>query len=186
MNRTELEDLFPLEQRPLPLLSRSQDAVLEHVYQPLEHARVDTQQRVRNARMYAAGSAVEALVGCLLPVLDTLEAILSQTQEFPAEEQAYFQNWLRSLSACQKRLLRVLEREGLAPIEAVGRPVDLSVHDVIKVHPRPHVEEPRVVEELEKGYRFRDRVLRDAKVIAEVPLEQTQNSVAGETRDMST
>ena len=180
MNRTVLEDLFPLEQKPLPLLSRSQDAVLQHVYQPLEHAEVGTQQRVRNARMYAAGSGVETLVGRLLPVLDALEALLSQTSQLGAEENAYFQNWLRSLSACQKRLLRVLEREGLAPIEAVGRPVDLSVHDVIKVHPRPHAGEPRVIEELEKGYRFRDRVLRDAKVVAEVPLDQTQDTVADE------
>lgn len=170
--RSELEELFPLEQRPHPLLSRGQESVLDHVYRPLEHEEISTQQRVRSARLYAAGSPVESLVVQLLPVLDTLQSLLEQSDALLEEKNEYLENWLRSLSACQKRLLRVLERAGLAAIPALGLPVDLSVHDVIKIVPRPGVGEPRVIQELEKGYRFRDRVIRDAKVIAEVPPEQ--------------
>ncbi len=176
--RKDLEELFPLEQRPLSLLSRSQESVLDHVYRPLEHEEVTAQQRVRNARLYSAGSAVENLVAQLLPVLDVLGSLLEQQEQLGLERNQYFENWLRSLSACQKRLLRVLERTGLSSIESLGQPVDFSVHDVVKVQPRPGVTEPRVVQELEKGYRFRDRVIRDAKVVAEVPPEQAQQTLA--------
>ncbi|MBE7560520.1 nucleotide exchange factor GrpE [bacterium] len=173
MRRNDLEELFPLEQRPLSLVSRSHESVLDHVYRPLENEEVSTQQRVRNARLYAAGSALENLVTQLLPVLDTLSLLLDQVDQLGVERNVYFDNWLRSLAACHKRLVRVLERMGLSAVESVGRPVDFSVHDVIKVHPRPGVSEPRIIQELEKGYRFRDRVIRDAKVVAEVPPEET-------------
>jgi molecular chaperone GrpE (heat shock protein) len=177
LKRAELEELFPLEQRPEPLLSQSGKAVLDHVYEPLEHADISVQQRVRNARLFAAGASVEALVSRLLPVLDSLDSLLKQIPSLEIEGNDYFDNWIRALQASYKKMLKALEREGLEPLESEGLAVDLALHDVLEVIPREGVTEARVIKEEEKGYRFRDRIIRDAKVIAEVPVNNNSDAV---------
>ncbi|HKQ18584.1 MAG TPA: nucleotide exchange factor GrpE, partial [Candidatus Eisenbacteria bacterium] len=63
-------------------------------------------------------------------------------------------------------LMQVLRREGLEPIQSKGAPFDPSVHDAIAVAKAPaNVAPGTVIEEASPGYRFKDRVLRHAKVI---------------------
>lgn len=53
----------------------------------------------------------------------------------------------------------------ITPIESVGQPLDPNVHEVLQQVPLPEAEPGSVIQEVEKGYRIHDRVLRPAKVI---------------------
>jgi molecular chaperone GrpE len=76
-----------------------------------------------------------------------------------------FQNWLEAVGGVSVRLNRVLERVGLTPISSVGTEVDLAIHDVVATVRNNNYPENTVVEERQKGYYFRGRLLRDAKVV---------------------
>jgi molecular chaperone GrpE len=53
----------------------------------------------------------------------------------------------------------------VAAIEAAGQPFDPSLHEAMQQVPDDSVAPNTVVEELQKGYRLRDRLLRPARVI---------------------
>ncbi|MEM2536489.1 MAG: nucleotide exchange factor GrpE, partial [Candidatus Hadarchaeales archaeon] len=63
-----------------------------------------------------------------------------------------------------KQLLKVLEEEGLEPIQAVGKKFDPFLHEAVDRVEVPGMEEGTVVEELQRGYRFRSKILRASKV----------------------
>lgn len=58
-----------------------------------------------------------------------------------------------------------LAKQGVEPIEAVGRPFDEHLHEAMMQREVEDAEPGTVVEELQKGYRLGDRVLRHSKVI---------------------
>jgi len=64
-------------------------------------------------------------------------------------------------------LLQLLDQEGVEPILAEGWPFDPTVHEAVSTvsHREKGVEPNTVVEEVEKGYRLGERLLRPAKVI---------------------
>ena len=64
-----------------------------------------------------------------------------------------------------KKLLKLLEDEGVRPIESVGKPFDVAYHDALLQVENEAVAPGMVMEEHEKGYCLNDRVLRHAKVI---------------------
>ena len=60
--------------------------------------------------------------------------------------------------------MRVLEKSGLETIQAEGKPFDPNIHDAIMQVERDDVEPNTVVQELQKGYKLHDRVIRPATV----------------------
>jgi molecular chaperone GrpE len=58
----------------------------------------------------------------------------------------------------------VLEKEGLKPIPAKGKKFDPNYHEAMCKRTDENVEDEIVLTEFEKGYTFRERVLRTAKV----------------------
>ena len=63
-----------------------------------------------------------------------------------------------------RQLLQVLSEAGLSPIEAVGKPFDPHLHNAVMQTETDEYEPGTVVEELQRGYRFKDRVLRPTMV----------------------
>jgi len=105
-----------------------------------------------------AAHAHERLVKELLPVIDDLERALE------AAEQHDEAKVIDGVRLVRDSLLRSLEREGLAEIEADGK-FDPHVHEALLTQPAEGAEEGDVVQVLQKGYRLGDRVLRPARVI---------------------
>jgi molecular chaperone GrpE len=72
------------------------------------------------------------------------------------------------------KMVKILEKQGLVPFESLGKPFDVEYHDALMQIPREDVPPSTVVEEVERGYMFNDKVLRHAKVVVsmtpEVPL----------------
>ena len=72
--------------------------------------------------------------------------------------------WVGGIAAIDRKLRLLLDSEGLTPIEAVGKPFDPHEHEAVTQEVTTAVPEGTVTQELQRGYRIRDRVLRPAMV----------------------
>jgi molecular chaperone GrpE len=123
----------------------------------------NVQKRRKNETEGALRYANESLVRGLLPVLDDLDRALASA---PAGAEGADDPIRAGVTLVRDRLMNVLRQEGLAPIHSKGAPFDPTLHDAISVAPAPPgVSHGTVLEEASVGYRFKDRVLRHAKVV---------------------
>jgi len=75
-----------------------------------------------------------------------------------------FEALAKGVDMIHRQLLQLLEQEGLKPMETVGQPFNPEFHEaVMRVESDEH-EEGTVVEELQRGYILKDRVIRPAMV----------------------
>ncbi|HEY8797041.1 MAG TPA: nucleotide exchange factor GrpE, partial [Candidatus Dormibacteraeota bacterium] len=72
--------------------------------------------------------------------------------------------WARGLELSVRKLEEALRAHGLEAIDAVGKPFDPAVHEAIGHEESAEHPEDTVVQELRRGYRIRDRVVRPALV----------------------
>ena len=103
-----------------------------------------------------------------LPVLDDLERALdNSSNDFDTGA------WVEGIRLIYRKLKGVLEDRGLCYVECVGEDFDPSVHEAVMC-----VEgaEGKVCEEVQKGYKLKDRLLRPSKVT--VGKEQTDSADA--------
>ncbi len=105
-------------------------------------------------------NANESLILSLIPVLDDLVRSLSHGKESKDYDAFY-----KGIELIYAKLSKVLEQQGLAPFESVGRPFDVEYHDALLQVPKGDVPPHTVIEEIERGYKLYDKVLRHAKVI---------------------
>jgi len=101
--------------------------------------------------------AKSVLILNLLPVLDDLERALVSVQPDIAEP-----GWVEGIRLIERKLRGILSAEGLTAIEAADEPFDPYLHEAIR---QDIGKDGIVIEEVQKGYRFHDRVLRPSQVI---------------------
>lgn len=106
---------------------------------------------------------VEKIMRSLLPTLDSFDRILNLARSFPPGEE--IDNWLKSIESVYFRLLTLLEGYGLYQLKTVGKKVDLNLHEVVEYLPSEDHPNDVVTSERQKGYVFRGKLLRDAKVV---------------------
>jgi len=111
----------------------------------------------------------------LLPILDDVERALASIPPNLAKL-----SWIDGIRLIERKLQASLEAQGLSPIKAVGEPFDPKLHEAA-THGKG--KEGIVIEELQRGYKLHDRVLRPAMVVVgkgeaeeEKELEQENNS----------
>jgi len=107
--------------------------------------------------------AAKALLGDLLPVVDNLERGLDLSQISDLKSQIS-KGLAEGVGMVLKQFCEVLGRHGLAGIPAVGGAFDPNVHEAIMTVDSADIPENHVVQELQKGYRIGDYVLRPSKV----------------------
>jgi len=114
-----------------------------------------TRQEKEELYKYAASDLLEKL----LPVLDNFDRALAT-----AQGGSDYDALLKGIDMIFRQFQQVLEQTGLTSMEAVGQPFNPEYHEaVMKVEDEEH-EEGIVLEELQKGYMFKDKVLRPAMV----------------------
>ncbi|MDQ0430002.1 molecular chaperone GrpE [Planomicrobium stackebrandtii] len=101
----------------------------------------------------------QSLLADLLPVLDNFERALSLKTN--SEESA---SLLKGVEMVQKSLTEAVSREGLEEIKAVGEPFDPNFHQAVMQEKDDSAEPGTVLQELQKGYILKGRVLRPAMV----------------------
>ncbi len=117
-------------------------------------------RRVEIDQVNFVKTANESLIGLLLPALDDL----SRSLKF-GKEQKNFDAFYRGVELIQNKFLQVLESQGLSAFDSVGKAFDVDLHDALLQVTREDVPPSTVIEEVERGYKLYDRVLRHAKVV---------------------
>jgi molecular chaperone GrpE len=99
------------------------------------------------------------LVSKLLDVLDNLERAIDSAKR--SDDKGAL---MQGVEMVYRQLRGILEREGLAPIEALGKTFDPFEHEAVEQVQSSEHEDGIIVEEVQRGYRFRSKVLRASKV----------------------
>jgi molecular chaperone GrpE len=121
-------------------------------------------KRVERERQQERHRGAEVLVEQVLPVLDAFDRALAGQDGSASAE------YRKGFELIRTQLWSVLTKQGLQPIEAVGKPFDPHLHHAIENVPTADQPEGTVVGEMQKGYMFHDRVLRPAMVrVASAP-----------------
>ncbi len=107
--------------------------------------------------MYEIGA--KSIVERILPVIDNFERGLSAP---PADESA--KAFVDGMDMIYKQLLKTLEESGVKAIEAVGQEFDPNFHNAVMHVEDESVGENVIVEEFQKGYLYRDSVVRHSMV----------------------
>jgi molecular chaperone GrpE len=121
-------------------------------------------KRVARERIDIAQSATAALLHKLLPVLDHFEMAQSaaQTAEAPP---AGIESLQAGIAMIQQQLKGILAETGLEEIDARGKPFDPMLHEAVSQLETADAPEGQVVQQIRKGYKLRERLLRPAAVI---------------------
>jgi molecular chaperone GrpE len=117
-----------------------------------DNARRRAAKEQQDFRDYATADAIKAL----LPVIDSFERAL-QVRSEPGD----FRNGVELI---YKQLQDVLAKLGVRAIPAKGEPFDPHYHEAIEMVETADAPDHEVIEELQRGYKFKDRLLRPAMV----------------------
>jgi molecular chaperone GrpE len=118
---------------------------------------VNYKRRTEQEKEEIGKFANSMLVINLLPALDDLERAFTSITDQLTEV-----SWVDGIRLIERKLRGILEAQGLSPIQALGEPFDPNLHEAVM---QSEGKEGIVVEELQKGYKFQDRVIRPARVI---------------------
>lgn len=114
-------------------------------------------KRVEQERSETDRFANTLLILNLLPVLDDLERAFNSLSAKLAQL-----TWIDGIRLIYRKLQAILEARGLSEIKTVGENFDPTVHEAVS---QGEGEEGKVIEELQKGYKLHDRVIRPALVV---------------------
>jgi molecular chaperone GrpE len=152
---------------------------VEELLDKLKRARADLanfQRRVERERESWAESGRRQVLSGILPTLDDLELAVQASGEHPDPEK------LRTaVMLIRDELLKHLTSQGVSPIKASGETFDPEYHEALYSIPADGVEPGVVVEELRKGYRLGEKVLRPSQVAVSAPPPGA--GAAGEPQD---
>jgi len=117
---------------------------------------VNYKQRAEQEKGEIIEFANSALICNLLPIMDDLERAFASV---PADLEE--SNWTEGIRLIYNKLKTSLEAQGLTEIQARGEPFDPHLHEAIM---QQDGKEGIIIEELQKGYKFKEKVIRPSLV----------------------
>lgn len=183
---TPQEEVPPPQDTPTALLEEAEEAEaelglkmtaeLEALQLQLEQARAQAaeyldgwqraraefanyKKRVEVERNEARRSSAVALLLKLLPVVDDMERAFQTLPEELADVP-----WINGVRMILRKLQAILESEGVTPIQAAGQPFDPLWHEAVMQEETSEHPDGTVIEEMQRGYRLGERVLRPSMV----------------------
>ena len=110
------------------------------------------------AQMFDSGAS--DILEKILPVIDDMERGLQALSDEEKEN-----SFAKGMEMIYKKLMGILENAGVEPIDAAGKEFDPNFHNAVMQSPSEEYESGYVVSELQKGYMYKDKVLRHSMVI---------------------
>jgi len=101
--------------------------------------------------------ASSVLILNLLPIVDDLERAFNSIPPRLAKL-----SWVEGIRLIERKLQANLKAQGLSQIEALGEPFDPNFHEAVR---QGKGKDGIVIEEIQKGYKLHDRVIRPTKVV---------------------
>lgn len=155
--KEEKEDLEKLKEEASRLQKEN-----EELFSRLQRLQADFdnyRKRMQAERRELLRYALFDFAGELLPLVDNLERALESARQKSQEE-----DLVKGLDMILRQFYQVLQQEGITPIEAVGQEFDPMLHEAVMQVEDEENPPNAVVEELQKGYKYKDRVLRPSRV----------------------
>lgn len=155
----EVDELTQLKHQISELeqqLKTQEDKYLR-AYAEFENFKRRKNEEILTDRKYRA----QAVITDLLPALDNLERALSHASESNNEE---VQSLTKGVLMVQESILAALKNEGVEVIEALNATFDPTIHQAVMQENDETKESGSVIEEFQKGYKLKDRVLRPSMV----------------------
>jgi len=150
--RAELKRLETEVKELRESLARRQ-ADFENYRKRMERERGETYNRV-----------VVDIAAKLLPVLDNLKRALEAEASVEASESDEFRHFLSGVDLIYKQLNGVLDALGVKPVLAEGEQFDPNVHEAVVTEPTDEYEPDTIVQEIVRGFRVGDKLIRPALV----------------------
>ncbi|MGI6655794.1 MAG: nucleotide exchange factor GrpE [Desulfobulbus sp.] len=122
-------------------------------------------KRMERERAKQLKYAEENILRDLLGTVDNLDRAIEQGQGGEEEENPHLQSMLEGVELTRKGLMATLERFGVEAIESVGESFNPDEHDAMLMEASEETPANHVLREFAKGYRFKDRILRHARVV---------------------
>jgi len=124
--------------------------------------------------------ATEGLLLEFLPVLDNLERAIASARAEATSHEAV----VAGIDMIVRLFRATLEKAGVKPLDAVGKPFDPNLHQAVAQVESPGGPDNVVVEEIQKGYLLEGRVLRAAMVkVCRASSPPAERGIAGEGAD---
>jgi len=119
-------------------------------------------KRAAREKQDAIKYANESLLQKLIPILDNFEMAQSATQ---AAQTDAAQSLQTGVNMIYQQLKNALSEAGLEELDATSKTFDPNFHEAVSQQETNDLPEGQVVQQLRKGYKFRDRLLRPASVV---------------------
>ncbi|GAB4277333.1 MAG: hypothetical protein Fur0025_03190 [Oscillatoriaceae cyanobacterium] len=143
----------------------------------LQKERMAQQQALREQKTQET-AAKEELFLELLDLFDSLEFLLDYMAVHPELPPEFVKRLPKSLSIVQKKLLGVLDRRQVQPLELEGNKPNFDYCRVVECEVHPDLEEQTIIKIVRQGFRHREKILRPIEVIT-----SKRESAAGEPED---
>jgi molecular chaperone GrpE len=99
----------------------------------------------------------------LIPVIDALEGAI-KAKDADAEPASLLEKVSEGVELTMKQFLSVLEKHGVTPV-CEDEPFDPNIHNAVQQVESPDHESGEIVSTFQKGYKYKERTLRDAMVV---------------------
>ena len=161
-----------VEEQPNGVVDLSNEAMLRERIAQLERESAENRDQwlravadYKNFKRRSDAERIDLIRGAsadlllkLLPVMDDLErAMESVTPEIAATA------WYGGFRLIPQKLFALLESQGVSPIQATGSDFDPNLHEAVIYEDSPG-QEGKVIADLQRGYRLRERILRPSMV----------------------
>ena len=137
-------------------LKAERDALLDRLARlqaEFDNARKRAVREQQEFREFAAADVIKNI----LPILDSLERALKA----PKAEAGDFRNGVELI---YRQFQDALQKLGVQSIAAIGQPFDPRVHEAVEMVDTTEVEDHQVLDEFQRGYKYKERLLRPAMV----------------------
>ena len=126
---------------------------------------------------------ISNLASQMLPVLDNLDRALDSALEVPEKKRAEFKQFYDGLMLVHQQINEVFSGMGVEPIKSMGETFDPNFHEAVSVEDRSDVPVNTILEEMLRGYRIGNRVIRHSMVkvtTCSTPAKKAPGSAAAE------
>ncbi|WP_026664207.1 nucleotide exchange factor GrpE [Butyrivibrio sp. FC2001] len=153
----EKKGLFGKKEKKNPFKEKFEEMQDKYLRQVAEFENFRKRTDKEKSQMFDQGAS--NVLEKILPVVDNFERGLAAVPE--EEKNSAFADGMNMI---YKQLMKQMEDLGVTPIEAVGKEFDPNFHNAVMQVESEDVEEGFVAQELQKGYMYRDTVLRHSMV----------------------
>ncbi|MFA6596207.1 MAG: nucleotide exchange factor GrpE [Ignavibacteriaceae bacterium] len=150
-----------------------QDRLLRKVAE-FDNYKRRTENEFSNLFKYAA----ENFIKKILPVVDDFERSLKHLAE--SEENSSVTDGIKMI---YDKLMKILDDQGVKKIDSVGKPFDVHFHEALLQKKDEQQPPHSVLDELETGYLYQDKVIRHAKVIVNEDFHVEDTTAAEPTKE---